>query len=125
MRLRDFIGMLLLRYYCVSLLIIPVATTSSVLLMRNYLPCCVIPLAIVVSLVISESMMRALTDFLLPGNERTWTLWLIGASESTSEQAKSILKAISRDPESKTFLIRMQHVPTLRSVATNALADMM
>ncbi|MFO0856472.1 MAG: hypothetical protein U0640_03840 [Phycisphaerales bacterium] len=91
---------------------------------RHYLPCFVAPITIVVSLIISESMMRALTDLLLPGNERTWTLWLIKASQSTSEEAKSTLEAISASPKSRPFLTRMQHVPTLRTVAAKALKDM-
>lgn len=124
MRFRDLLGMLLLRYRDISLLLLPIAALSLSLSFKDFLPWYVVALAIVTSLIISESMMRALTDLLLPGNERTWTLWLIEASQSTSEQAKSKLEAISASPESRPFLTRMQHVPTLRTVAAKALKDM-
>lgn len=74
MHFRDLLGMLLLRHNGISLLILPIAALSLSLTFRYFLPWYVIAVVIVISLVISESMTRSLTDLLLPGEERTWSL---------------------------------------------------
>lgn len=113
--------MLLLRYSGVSLLLIPITAVVLSLTFRQYLPWHVIAIVIVISLIISESMMRALTDFLLPGNERTWMLWLITASQN-SQSTQSPFDAIPATDEYRVFLNRMKHMPTLRVVVAETLA---
>lgn len=123
MHFRDLLGMLLLRYSGISLLILPIAALSLSLTFRYFLPWYVSAVVIVISLIISESMMRSLTDLLLPGQERTWTLWLIAASNKRTD-AKNSLDSIPASEDFKAFLIRMKRVPTLSVVAKETLANL-